>query len=194
MERNCTKGTNERRNPNTFSIRMSWVCFLNACQIEPSNLKTVSTSWKSNSKIISRLQYAWKRKTEIAGNRNIEKCTVFQRLKIVKNRINLQQKAWMTSDTFKYWIQTIDKCICIANRRIILIVDNRPAHPSKVATKMKNVSRRISQLAKLQLMNQEFIKNLKSHYKKKILIKFVLELKSNQNLQFSEKVRCFSLQ
>jgi hypothetical protein len=99
----------------------------------------------------------------------------------VKYRAN--GKAWMTGQLFEEWVRKLDRSL---TRKILLVVDNCPAHP------------RVSGLAKVHLlflppnttsctqpMDCGIIKNLKHIYKRKLAIKLLKAHDENVDFTFN---------
>ncbi|KAJ8886996.1 hypothetical protein PR048_013210 [Dryococelus australis] len=42
------------------------------------------------------------------------------------------KKAWMTSDLFTKWLKAFNACVSTHNMKVIMFIDNCPAHPSRV--------------------------------------------------------------
>jgi hypothetical protein len=52
-----------------------------------------------------------------------------ERLTVVSVNYDANKKAWMTSSIFEQWIKDIDRSMTRQKRKILLFVDNCPAHP-----------------------------------------------------------------
>ena len=63
----------------------------------------------------------------IIGKANKPRC--FKNLKHLPYRYRGQKKSWMDSDLFEEWVREQDRKFECENRKILLIVDNCPAHP-----------------------------------------------------------------
>lgn len=88
------------------------------------------------------------------------------------------KKAWMNSQVYEEWLSKIDARFQRKKRKILLFVDNCPAHPKVLQKKLKAVS--VIHLpsyitSKLQPMDMGIIKNLKFYYRKR-LVKKLLEV------------------
>ncbi|VDO61011.1 unnamed protein product [Heligmosomoides polygyrus] len=73
------------------------------------------------------------------------------------------QKAWMTAEIFERWIKKWDRRPGKENRKILLFVDNCPAHPKVTLT---NIALRFflpNATVEVQPMDQGIIQNLKIH-------------------------------
>ncbi|XP_067686985.1 tigger transposable element-derived protein 6-like [Haliotis asinina] len=76
-------------------------------------------------------------------------------------------KAWMTSDLFTEWVNKLDQSMRRQNRKVLLLIDNCPAHPR--VPNLKNVT--VAYLppnttSRIQPMDQGIIASLKSNYRK----------------------------
>ncbi|XP_064410130.1 tigger transposable element-derived protein 4-like [Latimeria chalumnae] len=79
-------------------------------------------------------------------------------------------KAWMTGDIFKDWVIKFDRKMQRQKRKVLLFVDNCPAHPhidNLQATTMVFLPPNTT--SKLQPMDQGIIKCLKQHYHRQLI-------------------------
>ena len=53
----------------------------------------------------------------------------FKNIKQLPCRYRSQKKSWMTGDLFGEWIKKVDSSFRAENRKVILLIDNCPAHP-----------------------------------------------------------------
>jgi len=80
------------------------------------------------------------------------------------------KKAWMLSDIFKKWVQQLDNKMTLLGRKILLFVDNCPAHPEVPGLKAVNLQfLPPNTTSVLQPMDQGIIRALKFHYRKQSL-------------------------
>lgn len=73
----------------------------------------------------------------------------------------------MTSDLFKTWLNKLDRKMTLQGRKILLIVDNCPAHPN--VTALQSIELYFlppNCTSVLQPMDQGIIRNYKFHYRK----------------------------
>jgi len=63
----------------------------------------------------------------------------FKRVKSLKVDYEANQKARMTTPIFGKWLFDFDKEIIKQKRKVVLFVDNCPAHPHAAKNKTKNV-------------------------------------------------------
>ncbi|XP_067650869.1 tigger transposable element-derived protein 4-like [Haliotis asinina] len=79
-------------------------------------------------------------------------------------------KAWMASDLFTEWVNKLDQSMRRQNRKVLLLIDNCPAHPR--VSNLKNVT--VAYLppnttSRIQPMDQGIIASLKSNYRKQMM-------------------------
>lgn len=112
-----------------------------------------------------------KRKLLVIGKSQNPRCF---KNKILPINYRANNKAWMTSEIFVSELRNWDEELKRANRKILLFVDNCPAHPEvknlqqiKLAFLPPNTS------SMLQPMDQGVIHSLKSHYRRILLTKMI---------------------
>ncbi|XP_050300906.1 tigger transposable element-derived protein 4-like [Anthonomus grandis grandis] len=89
------------------------------------------------------------------------------------------KKAWMTSEIYEKWLLKPDKKFAAQRRKVLLFVDNCPAHPKSVESKLKNIKLEYfppNLTSILQPMDQGIIKNLKQHYRNRIVMKVLAHM------------------
>jgi hypothetical protein len=79
------------------------------------------------------------------------------------------KKSWMTSTIFQEWINTINNKMKIQKRKILLLVDNCPAHPPVDASNVKLVFLPPNTTSRLQPCDAGIIRSFKAHYRKRLL-------------------------
>ena len=85
------------------------------------------------------------------------------------SRLPVQYEAnWMISDLFSSWLMNLDKRFVCAGRKIVLVIDNCPAHPNIEASfkAIKLLFLPPNTTVKLQPCDQGIIQNLKVRYRK----------------------------
>ncbi|KAE9522579.1 hypothetical protein AGLY_017001 [Aphis glycines] len=98
-----------------------------------------------------------------------------------------QSRAWMTEILFVNWIQQLDAFFGKQKRKIILFVDNCPAHPKDIpTTNIKLVFFPPNTTSKLQPLDQGIIKVIKQKYRKKLVQRYLRDMESTN--QISTKV------
>ncbi|XP_025407157.1 tigger transposable element-derived protein 6-like, partial [Sipha flava] len=87
------------------------------------------------------------------------------------------KKAWMTSELFAEWLLRIDKQMKIQKLKILLFIDNCPAHniiPNYQAIKVKFLPPNTT--SKSQPLDQGIIKTFKTLYRKEIVRKIISDM------------------
>ncbi|XP_045520537.1 tigger transposable element-derived protein 4-like [Pieris brassicae] len=101
----------------------------------------------------------------------------FKNVKSLPVTYDAQSRAWMTSIRFIDWLKAVDDHFQIKCRRIILFIDNCPAHPKSVKLKnIKLVYLPPNATSKLQPMNQGIIKVLKQGYRTRLIHRYLQEM------------------
>lgn len=98
------------------------------------------------------------------------------------------KKAWMNSEEYEAWLQRIDARFRKRNRKILLFVDNCPAHPKKLKCQLqavKVVHLPPNTTSKLQPMDMGIIKNLKFYYRKRLVKKLLDAISKNNDLSIN---------
>lgn len=98
----------------------------------------------------------------------------FKGLKYLEVDYESNKKSWMTSEIYENWLLKLDKKFAAQKRQTLFFVDNCPAHPKSVQSKLKNIKLVYfppNMTSSLQPMDQGIIQNLKHHYRKRILQK-----------------------
>ena len=96
-------------------------------------------------------------------------------------RYEANRKAWMTSDLFEKWVRELDAKMTRQNRRILLVLDNCPAHPqigNLLAIRLAFLPPNTT--AHTQPLDQAIIQALKLHYRKLILQKLLSSYDAQQ--------------
>ena len=94
------------------------------------------------------------------------------------------QNAWMTSEIWTNYVKQLNKTMTIENRRIILFVDNCPAHSFIELSNIKLVFLPPNTTSRLQPMDAGVIHSLKASYRKRLVKRF---------LAIYEEKKCFDL-
>ena len=82
------------------------------------------------------------------------------------------EKALMTDALFESRLRTLDRLFRLEGRKIAMVIDNCPAHPSIQVTNIRLLFLPPNTTSHTQPMDSGIIKNLKYHYRK---------IKSNQS-------------
>ena len=81
-----------------------------------------------------------------------------------------QSKSWMTGDLFIEWLSTLDRKFVSDARKVLMMVDNCPAHPD--VPNLKAITLTFlppNTTSKLQPMDQGVIRSLKAYYRKDLV-------------------------
>ena len=79
------------------------------------------------------------------------------------------KKAWMTSQLFQTWLNTVNTKMKSEDRSILLFVDNCSAHPDVVRSNVKLIFLPPNTTSKLQPCDAGIIQTVKMHYRKQLL-------------------------
>ena len=91
------------------------------------------------------------------------------------------KKNWMDSILFEEWIRELDSKFQREGRKIVLIVDNCPAHPRVKDLKAINlVFLPPSTTSKMQPMDQGVIRALKAHCRSKAVQMYITAIENNR--------------
>jgi hypothetical protein len=95
------------------------------------------------------------------------------------------KKAWMTGEIFENSMVKLDQKFSSENRKILMIIDNCPAHPPDLQSKLKSIELKFfppNMTSKLQPLDQGIIENFKCHYRRRILSKTIKDLEKNGSI------------
>ncbi|XP_041369493.1 tigger transposable element-derived protein 4-like [Gigantopelta aegis] len=96
----------------------------------------------------------------------------FRGVKSLPTEYESNKKAWMTGEMFSRWLVRLDKKMQRNGRKIAMIVDNCPAHPTLKGLKViELIFLPPNTTSQTQPMDQDVINNLKSHYKRLVIMK-----------------------
>jgi len=89
----------------------------------------------------------------------------FENVRTLPCKYSNQKNAWMTSEEFTKFVRQFDTRMRIAKRKVLLFLDNCPAHPADIPglTNVKMVFFPKNCTSRLQPMDQGVVKNVK-HY------------------------------
>ena len=94
----------------------------------------------------------------------------FKNIKQLPCRYRSQRKSWMTGDLFGVWIRKLDSSLRVQDRKVVLFIDNCPAHPEiKKLTNINLIFLPPNTTSVLQQMDQGVIRNLKAHYRRRFV-------------------------
>ncbi|XP_057316743.1 tigger transposable element-derived protein 4-like [Hydractinia symbiolongicarpus] len=93
----------------------------------------------------------------------------FNNIKHLPCQYTSQKKSWMDSEIFENWVRKLDQKFRVDGRKIVLIIDNCPAHPSiSNLTNIHLVFLPPNTTSVLQPMDQGVIRSLKAHYRRRV--------------------------
>ena len=99
----------------------------------------------------------------------------FKNVKHLPCEYKSQKKSWMNSEIFEERVRKLDRKFCADDRKIALIIDNCPAHPSiSNLTNVQLVFLPPNTTSILQPMDQGVIRSLKAHYRGRVVL-FVMQ-------------------
>lgn len=103
--------------------------------------------------------------------KNIEKSSLSIEYKFNK-------KSWMTREFFKSWLLSLQRRVAVRNRKILLLLDNFSGHlvPDMVLQNIELLYFPPNTTSVLQPLDQGIIQNFKSHYRRKLLGSYLLQV------------------
>ena len=94
----------------------------------------------------------------------------FKNVKHLPCEYKSQKKSWMNSEIFEEWVRKLNQNFRADDRKIALIIDNCPAHPSfSNLTNVQIVFLTPNTTSILQPMDQGVIRSLKAHYRGRVV-------------------------
>ena len=117
----------------------------------------------------------------VIGKSKSPRC--FKNIKHLPCRYRSQNKSWMDSILFEEWVRKIDRRFTAERKKIALVVDNCPAHPS-IDNLVSNdlIFLPPNTTSKLQPMGQGVIRSLKAYYKSLSVRKLIDAIEKNKSL------------
>ena len=92
-----------------------------------------------------------------------------------------QKKSWMDSQIFEEWVRKLDRRFGVEKRKIALIIDNCPAHPTiKGLVNIQLIFLPPNTTSVLQRMDQGVIRSLKAHYRGKVVRKLCRSIEKKE--------------
>ena len=121
----------------------------------------------------------------IFGKSKSPRC--FKSLKQLPCRYRGQKKSWMDSDLFEEWVREFDRKFEQQNRKIVLIIDNCPAHPAIGGLKAIQLCFFApppppNTTAVTQPMDQGVICSLKAKYRSRLIKLIIKAIDSNKDI------------
>lgn len=127
--------------------------------------------------VCSNMSGSEKIKLLVIGKSKNPRC--FKNVKSLEVDYDYNRKAWMTSVIFEKWLLRLEKRFASQNRNVLLFIDNCPAHPKHLEVRLSHIKIAYfppNMTSVLQPMDQGIIKNLKQHYRKRILMKVLANM------------------
>ncbi|CAG4979710.1 unnamed protein product [Colias eurytheme] len=125
-----------------------------------------------------------KRKLLVIGKSKKPSC--FKNIRSLPVTYEHNVKSWMTSEIFERWLRNWDAELKANNKKVLLLVDNCPAHPAVTNLKcIKLVFLPPNVTSVLQPMDQGVIRCLKSHYRRLQVLKLIQSIDSNNQNSFT---------
>lgn len=121
-----------------------------------------------------------KKKLLIIGKSQKPRC--FKSVKSLPVDYANNRKAWMTSELFEKWLRDWDRDLVKKKKKILLLVDNCPAHPN--VTDLKSITLAFlppNTTSVLQPMDQGIIRSLKTNFRKNLVLKMINCLDANED-------------
>ncbi|XP_049316965.1 tigger transposable element-derived protein 4-like [Bactrocera dorsalis] len=121
-----------------------------------------------------------KKKLLIIGKSQKLRC--FRSVKSLPVDYANNRKAWMTSELLEKWLRDWDRDLVKKKKKILLLVDNCPAHPN--VTDLKSITLAFlppNKTSVLQPMDQGIIRSLKPNFRKNLVLKMINCLDANEN-------------
>ncbi|XP_064418223.1 tigger transposable element-derived protein 4-like [Latimeria chalumnae] len=126
--------------------------------------------------ITANMEGSDKRDLLVIGKSQNPRCLKGVRLKSVTYTAN--EKAWMTSSEFEKFVRNFDADMTKQKRKVALVIDNCPAHPTKISG-LKSVKLFFlppNTTARTQPMDSGVIRNFKCHYRRLLLSRLLIEI------------------
>ena len=107
----------------------------------------------------------------------------FKGVKSIPCRYRAQAKSWMSSELFEEWIKELDRSFGVQKRKIALIVDNCPAHPTVTGLEwIELIFLPPNTTSVTQPMDQGVIRALKAKYRSLAVRKQLANLEKGKQL------------
>ena len=101
----------------------------------------------------------------------------FNGVKNLPCRYRSQNKSWMDGDLFIEWVKEIDRKFAAQDRKVALIIDNCPAHPTvEGLNAIELIFLPPNTTSKTQPMDQGVIRSLKAYYRHSLIKRFITSI------------------
>eukprot|EP00794_Sanderia_malayensis_P001774 gene1774-biopygen1618 len=107
----------------------------------------------------------------------------FKNIQSLPCRYRSQKKSWMDGSLFTEWVKEIDRKFAAEGRKIALIVDNCPAHPTIDSLQaVELIFLPPNTTSKTQPMDQGVIRSLKAYYRTHVVKKYIASIDANKEI------------
>ena len=106
----------------------------------------------------------------------------FKHIKNLPCKYKSQKKSCMDSQIFEEWVRKLDRTFRMERRKIALLIDNCPAHPSVSNLNVQLVFLPPNTISVLQPMDQAVIRSLKAHYRGRVVRRLCRALDKTKTL------------
>lgn len=106
----------------------------------------------------------------------------FKNVRSLPLNYTFNKKSWMTGNIFENWLKNVDNKFASENRKILLFIDNCPAHPKGAVEHLRAVTVLYfppNMTSKSQPLDLGIIKNFKHYYRKDIVRRQLSDLENN---------------
>uniref|UniRef100_H3AJI5 HTH CENPB-type domain-containing protein n=1 Tax=Latimeria chalumnae TaxID=7897 RepID=H3AJI5_LATCH len=115
-----------------------------------------------------------------------------ERITVMVADYKANTRAWITSDTFTEWVKKFDRKMEYQKRKVLLFIDNCPAHPTIATLKATTmIFLPPNSISKLQPTDQGIIKSFKQNYRCLLLqhITAYFEFRENSEINLLQGIQ-----
>ena len=116
----------------------------------------------------------------VIGKNKSPRC--FKNVKSLPVLYNHNKKAWMNSELFQWWLTKIDEEFHLENRKVIMFVDNCPAHVKKLSVTLQSIKLIFfppNMTSHVQPLDLGVIKMFKHYYRRSLVLKKIEEIRTD---------------
>ena len=109
----------------------------------------------------------------------------FKNVKSLPVQYFANRKAWMVSEIFEGWLRKLDRKFHREQRRVLMLVDNCPAHPA--VSGLKAITLKFlppNTTSHLQPMDQGIIQNMKIFYRKLVVERVMRDIEAGREVDY----------
>ena len=118
----------------------------------------------------------------VIGKSKTPRC--FKHIKNLPCKYKSQKKSWMDSQIFEEWVRKLDRTFRMEGRKIALLIDNCPVHPSVPdLTNVQLVFLPPNTTSVLQPVDQGVIRSLKAYYRGRVVRRLCRALDNTKRCQ-----------